>query len=95
MTQRTNYQQKFIEEKFEGMTRLIDAQFINVHDKLDVIEKHVKETNGKVATIEKETSVFRWASRHPVKAVLLIVFLVAGVVTLGIIFGFENIIKLI
>lgn len=45
---------KYIEEKFKGLTSLMNARFENVDDKLDEINKHVQVTNGRVTELEKK-----------------------------------------
>jgi len=96
MASRTNYQKLY----FEGLTKHINAQFSNVHDDFDRIQEkmdemisHQKETNNRITKLEKETVIFRWASRHPVYAILLIIIIIAGAVTITALVGFENIIK--
>lgn len=88
---RTSYQKLY----FEGMAKHINAQFDNVHDKLDEIIEHQKETNGRVTKLEKDTVVFRWIHRHPVPTVIILAILTAGIIALGYLFGYEYLIKLI
>lgn len=45
---------KYIEEKFKGLTSLMNARFENVDDKLDEINNHVQVTNGRVTELEKK-----------------------------------------
>ena len=52
----------YLEERFKEVdiqlqvqTQLINAQFINVNDKLDNIETHVLATNGRVGELECES----------------------------------------
>lgn len=52
----------YLEERFKEVdiqlqvqTKLINAQFTNVNDKLDSIEKHVVQTNGRVWELECES----------------------------------------
>ena len=42
-----------LSEKLAGMTTLINSQFINVNEKLDDVNDHLKKLNGKVAEHEK------------------------------------------
>ncbi len=43
-----------IEEKFKGMTSLMNAQFDNVNDWLERIEEQTKKTNGRVSALENK-----------------------------------------
>jgi len=52
----------YLEERFKEFdlqlqiqTKLINAQFTNVNDKLDSIENHVIQTNGRVGELECES----------------------------------------
>ena len=51
MTQSKDYRM-YLEEKFEGMTKHMNAEFININDTLDRIENHVNESNGRVHDLE-------------------------------------------
>lgn len=45
---------KLIEAKMEGFSKLINAHFENVYDRLEVIDKKVSITNGRVTELEKK-----------------------------------------
>jgi TolA-binding protein len=43
---------ELIEEKFKGLTSLMNAHFENVDDRLERIEEQTKKTNGRVTELE-------------------------------------------
>jgi hypothetical protein len=45
---------ELIEEKFKGLTSLMNAHFENVDDRLERIEEQTKKTNGRVTELEKK-----------------------------------------
>jgi hypothetical protein len=53
----TKDEKSLIEEKFKGLTTLMNAQFTNVHERLDKIETQTTKTNGRVTELEKKELV--------------------------------------
>lgn len=49
-----NLYKELIDEKFKGITTLVNAQFSNVADKLDSIHKEAQKTNSRVTHLEEE-----------------------------------------
>lgn len=43
-----------IDEKFKGLTTLVNAQFDHTHMRLDKIEKQTSITNGRVSELERK-----------------------------------------
>jgi hypothetical protein len=57
----------FLCESFEGIRKLMAAQFINVHDKLDSIEAQTTKTNGNVSGLEDKVIALEEAFiAHPI-----------------------------
>ena len=53
MTNSTDYRQ-YLEEKFHGLTTTMNAQFVEIHERLDKIEIQTTKTNGNVSKLEKD-----------------------------------------
>lgn len=54
MTYMTKDERELLEEKFRGLTSLMNAQFTNIHERLDKIEVQTTKTNGRVTDLEKK-----------------------------------------
>lgn len=50
----TKEEKELFDERINGLGKLINAQFVNVHDKLDNIEKQTIKTNNRVTHLEDE-----------------------------------------
>ena len=44
---------ELMDEKFKGLTTLMNAQFTNIHERLDEIKEQTLKTNGRVTELEK------------------------------------------
>jgi hypothetical protein len=51
----------YLEEKFAGISRLVNAQFEVVHERLDAIKEQTTKTNGRVNELEDDFGVFKEA----------------------------------
>ena len=51
----------YLESKFEGLTKHLNAEFINIHNTLDKIEEQTTKTNGRVSELETEMI------KHPIE----------------------------
>lgn len=56
---------------------------------------HQEDTNGRVASLETETRIFRWMTKNPKASGVIIILLLAGVIALGVFLGIDNLIKII
>jgi hypothetical protein len=59
------------------------------------IIKRQDHTNGNVSVLQKETAIFRWCLRNPKLAAILLLLLVSGAITLGVILGIDNLIGIV
>jgi len=49
----TSAERQLIDEKFNGLAKLVNTQFTNMHERLDKIEKQTTKTNERVNELEK------------------------------------------
>ena len=77
----------YLDSKFNGMASHIHSQFINVHDKLDAIEKQTTKTNSRVTKIEDDLVEYRMIKKYPKIAIFIITISV-----IGAIYGFMRIV---
>ena len=78
----------FLSERFEGFSKLMSAEFINVHEKLDAIEKQTTKSNNRITKIEDDLTEYRMIKKYPKIAVLIITITV-----IGTIYGFMRIVN--
>ena len=58
----------YLEEKFSGLSSHINAQFENVHERLEVIKEQTTKTNSRVNHLEDEVDILRdKLVAHPVE----------------------------
>jgi len=79
MTDSPDYRM-YLEEKFEGLTKHIHAQFENVHERLERIESQTTKTNGRVTTLETDLVEYRFVKKYPKLFVGMVAILVLGMV---------------
>ena len=66
MAETLEYRDKFIIEKIEGLTKLMNAQFENMEDKLDAIHNQAVLTNSRVTKLEDHKEKFQhYVDTHP------------------------------
>lgn len=53
----TQQEREYLDSRFAGLTKLMDAQFINVHDRLEEIKIQTTKTNGRVNSLEEDVSL--------------------------------------
>jgi len=54
---RSDDYRKYLESEFKGIKTLMHAQFINVHERLEAIEKQTTKTNDRVSDLEDDIKV--------------------------------------
>ena len=66
MAETLDYRDKFIIEKIEGLTKLMNAQFESMEDKLDAIHDQAIKTNSRVNKLEEQKEkVQHYIDTHP------------------------------
>ena len=57
----------YLDERFNGLTSLMNAQFKDVHERFDKIEEETKETNGRVTDLEKSDNYVNCPNTKAIK----------------------------
>jgi len=78
----------FLTERFEGFSKLMRAEFINVHEKLTAIEEQTTKTNSRVTKIEDDLTEYRMIKKYPKVFIGIIAFSV-----IMFIYGFAKMIQ--
>lgn len=70
---------------FEEANKEAHKQIIGRQDKM----------NSRIGCVENETRFMRWCARNPKSAVVVVILLFVGTITLGIAFGLDKLINII
>ena len=78
----------FLTERFNGFSKLMRAEFINVHDKLIAIEEQTTKSNNRITKLENDLTEYRMIKKYPKVFISIIAFSV-----IMFIYGFAKIIQ--
>jgi len=84
---------------FENSVRGFSSQLAQFEERNNVHHKEIKDkqdiTNGRVARLERETTVFRWVHKNPYTAAVISIILLCGIISVVMWVGIENVLKII
>ena len=67
---------------FETYDKLNESRYMAIERKQDEIKAILTKQNGRIATIENETRIFRLIHRNPRTSIVIIILIIVGSFTL-------------